>query len=212
MEHFTLDDRKHELLRDKSGSARLGFAAMLKFLSWKSRFPRGLFELPDDATEHLARAGQGRRSTDQRVRLRRPPDQEPSPRDPHSPCRRPFSSTHPATSLTRFSVRNFSRPQRNARGSSLRRIAPTRIDWLCGVLGRPAIRSSRSARCPSDISQVIPPARRAAWWRRSRTSAMSSIRSGLTAAYRAVVRRSTCPSRAETSWTKTPAPRQWVAQ
>lgn len=28
---------------------------MLKFLGWKGRFPRGLFELPDDAIEHVAR-------------------------------------------------------------------------------------------------------------------------------------------------------------
>lgn len=55
VEHFTLDDLEHELLRNKSGSTRLGFAAMLKFVGWKGRFPRGLFELPDDAIEHLAR-------------------------------------------------------------------------------------------------------------------------------------------------------------
>jgi Domain of unknown function (DUF4158) len=55
VEHFTLDDRDRELLRNKSGSTRLGFAAMLKFLGWKGRFPRGRFELPDDAIEHLAR-------------------------------------------------------------------------------------------------------------------------------------------------------------
>ena len=42
-------------MRNKSGSTRLGFAAMLKFLGWKGRFPRGRFELPDDAIEHLAR-------------------------------------------------------------------------------------------------------------------------------------------------------------
>jgi len=54
VEHFTLDDRERELLRNKSGSTRLGFAAMLKFVGWKGRFPRGLFELPDDAVEHLA--------------------------------------------------------------------------------------------------------------------------------------------------------------
>ena len=55
VEHFTLDERERELLRNKSGSTRLGFAAMLKFLVWKGRFPRGLFELPDDAIDHLAR-------------------------------------------------------------------------------------------------------------------------------------------------------------
>jgi hypothetical protein len=55
VEHFTLDDRERELLRNKSGSTRLGFAAMLKYVGYKGRFPRGLFELPDDAIEHLAR-------------------------------------------------------------------------------------------------------------------------------------------------------------
>jgi hypothetical protein len=55
VEHFTLDDSERELLRNKSGSTRLGFAAMLKFLGWKGRFPRARFELPDDAIEHLAR-------------------------------------------------------------------------------------------------------------------------------------------------------------
>jgi hypothetical protein len=55
IEHFTLDDSERELLRNKAGSTRLGFAAMVKFLSWKGRFPRSRFELPDDAIEHLAR-------------------------------------------------------------------------------------------------------------------------------------------------------------
>ncbi|MCA1697930.1 MAG: Tn3 family transposase, partial [Actinobacteria bacterium] len=55
VEHFTLDHRERDLLRNKSRSTRLGFAAMLKFLGWKGRFPRGRFELPDDALEHLAR-------------------------------------------------------------------------------------------------------------------------------------------------------------
>ncbi|HWC85874.1 MAG TPA: DUF4158 domain-containing protein [Solirubrobacteraceae bacterium] len=55
VEHFTLDDSERESLRNKSGSTRLGFAAMVKFLAWKGRFPRARFELPDDAIEHLAR-------------------------------------------------------------------------------------------------------------------------------------------------------------
>jgi len=33
----------------------VGFAAMLKFVAWKGRFPRGRFEFPDDAIAHLAR-------------------------------------------------------------------------------------------------------------------------------------------------------------
>ena len=44
-----------ELLRNKSGATRLGFAALLKFVLWRGRFPRALRELPDDAVAHLAR-------------------------------------------------------------------------------------------------------------------------------------------------------------
>ncbi len=55
VEQFTLDESERELLRNKSGSTRLGFAAMVKFMGWKGRFPRARFELPDDAIEHLAR-------------------------------------------------------------------------------------------------------------------------------------------------------------
>ena len=55
VEHFTLDHPERDLLRNKSRSTRLGFAAMLKLLGWKGRFPRGRFELPDDVVEHLAR-------------------------------------------------------------------------------------------------------------------------------------------------------------
>jgi hypothetical protein len=43
VEHFTLGDHERDLLRNKTGSTRLGFAAMLKFLGWKGRFPRGRF-------------------------------------------------------------------------------------------------------------------------------------------------------------------------
>jgi hypothetical protein len=39
IEHFMLDDGERELLRNKSGSTRLGFAAMLKFLGWKGPLP-----------------------------------------------------------------------------------------------------------------------------------------------------------------------------
>ena len=35
---------------------RLGFAALLKFLLWRGRFPHAAHELPDAAVAHLARA------------------------------------------------------------------------------------------------------------------------------------------------------------
>ena len=55
VDHFTLVGDELDLLRNKSGATRLGFAALLKFLLWRGRFPRGLHELPDDAVAHLAR-------------------------------------------------------------------------------------------------------------------------------------------------------------
>jgi hypothetical protein len=55
VDHFTLIGDELELLRNKSGATRLGFAVLLKFLLWHGRFPRALRELPDDAVAHLAR-------------------------------------------------------------------------------------------------------------------------------------------------------------
>ncbi|MFI8930582.1 DUF4158 domain-containing protein [Streptomyces sp. NPDC053474] len=55
VEHFTLDTGELALLRNKTGARRLGFTAMLKFLLFKGRCPRGRFELADDAVDHLAR-------------------------------------------------------------------------------------------------------------------------------------------------------------
>jgi hypothetical protein len=55
VDHFTLVGDELDLLRNKSGATRLGFAALLKFLLWRGRFPRAAHELPDDAVAHLAR-------------------------------------------------------------------------------------------------------------------------------------------------------------
>lgn len=55
VDHFTLVGDELDLLRNKSGSTRLGFAALLKFLLWRGRFPRDTQELPGDAVAHLAR-------------------------------------------------------------------------------------------------------------------------------------------------------------
>jgi TnpA family transposase len=52
---FTLIGDELELLRNKSGATRLGFAALLKYVLWRGRFPPGAHELPDDAVAHLAR-------------------------------------------------------------------------------------------------------------------------------------------------------------
>jgi hypothetical protein len=55
VDHFTLVGDELELLRNTSGATRLGFAALLKFLLWRGRFPRAVHELPEDAVAHLAR-------------------------------------------------------------------------------------------------------------------------------------------------------------
>ncbi|HEV7806481.1 MAG TPA: DUF4158 domain-containing protein [Solirubrobacteraceae bacterium] len=55
VDHFTLIGDELELLRNKSGATRLGFAALLKYVIWRGRFPPGAHELPDDAVAHLAR-------------------------------------------------------------------------------------------------------------------------------------------------------------
>jgi hypothetical protein len=55
VDHFTLVGDELDLLRNKSGATRLGFAALLKFLLWRGRFPRAAHELPGDAVAHLAR-------------------------------------------------------------------------------------------------------------------------------------------------------------
>jgi DNA-binding cell septation regulator SpoVG len=55
VDHFTLIGDELDLLRNKSGASRLGFAVLLKFVLWRGRFPRALHEMPDDAVAHLAR-------------------------------------------------------------------------------------------------------------------------------------------------------------
>src|SRR5450755_979404 len=55
VDHFALIGDELDLLHTKSGSTRLGFAALLKFLLWRGRFPRAAHELPGDAVAHLAR-------------------------------------------------------------------------------------------------------------------------------------------------------------
>ena len=54
VDHFTLIGDELELLRNKSGATRLGFAALLKYVLWRGRFPAASHELPEDAVAHLA--------------------------------------------------------------------------------------------------------------------------------------------------------------
>lgn len=55
IEHFTLSEAEAALLRNKSRATRIGFAALLKFVQWKGRFPRGRGEIPDAAAVHLGK-------------------------------------------------------------------------------------------------------------------------------------------------------------
>lgn len=55
VDHFTLIGDELELLRNKSGATRLGFAVLLKYVLWRGRFPPAAQELPEDAVAHLAR-------------------------------------------------------------------------------------------------------------------------------------------------------------
>jgi hypothetical protein len=54
IEHFTLSTDERELLRNKAGATRLGFAVILTFLLWKGRFPRGRSEAADQAVAFVA--------------------------------------------------------------------------------------------------------------------------------------------------------------
>lgn len=51
---WTLIDRDWELLANKSGATRLGFALLLRFFDLEARFPAHPGELPQAAVEYVA--------------------------------------------------------------------------------------------------------------------------------------------------------------
>jgi Domain of unknown function (DUF4158) len=51
---WTLIDRDWELLANKSGATRLGFALLLRFFDLEARFPAHVGELPPAAVEYVA--------------------------------------------------------------------------------------------------------------------------------------------------------------
>lgn len=53
VDHFTLIGDELELLRNKSGATRLGFAVLLKHVIWRRRFPTASHEPADDAVALL---------------------------------------------------------------------------------------------------------------------------------------------------------------
>ena len=54
IEHFTLESHELDLLANKSGATRLGFAVLLKFFQHEGRFPRFRYEIPPPILDFIA--------------------------------------------------------------------------------------------------------------------------------------------------------------
>src|SRR5260370_7748249 len=54
IEHFTLVQEDLDLLANKSGPTRLGFALLLKCFQYEGRFPHGKHEIPKDVVNYVA--------------------------------------------------------------------------------------------------------------------------------------------------------------
>ncbi len=54
IEHFTLEAQELDLLANKSGATRIGFAVLLKFFQHEGRFPRFRYEIPPPVLEFIA--------------------------------------------------------------------------------------------------------------------------------------------------------------
>jgi hypothetical protein len=55
VEHWTILDEERDLIAGKRGATRLAFGILLKFYTQHGRFPRGRYELPDEAVEYVAK-------------------------------------------------------------------------------------------------------------------------------------------------------------
>lgn len=55
VEHWTLMPPEIELLRNKTGPTRLGFALLLKFFQYEARFPKDTNEIPDTIVNYVAK-------------------------------------------------------------------------------------------------------------------------------------------------------------
>jgi hypothetical protein len=53
-EHWSLDSQERELIAQKKGANRLGFALLLKFFQWQGRFPEKKNEIPRVVQEFVA--------------------------------------------------------------------------------------------------------------------------------------------------------------
>jgi Domain of unknown function (DUF4158) len=54
MEHWTMLPHEHQLLGNKSGPTRLGFAVLLKYFQYEGRFPQHSGEVPSGIVTYLA--------------------------------------------------------------------------------------------------------------------------------------------------------------
>ena len=55
IEHWTLMPPEQELLANKTGTTRLGFAVLLKFFQYEARFPAHAQEIPSTVVAHFAK-------------------------------------------------------------------------------------------------------------------------------------------------------------
>jgi len=55
IESWTLEPEDHELIRNKTGNTRLGFAVLLKFFELEARFPLTTDEIPIEVVDFIAR-------------------------------------------------------------------------------------------------------------------------------------------------------------
>jgi len=53
VEHWTLMPSELELLGNKTGANRLGFALLLKFFQHEARFPKAPHEVPDPVINYM---------------------------------------------------------------------------------------------------------------------------------------------------------------
>jgi len=62
VEHLTLLPRETELLKNKTGATRLGFAVLLKFFQLEAYFPQQASAVPTVVVEFIAKQAKSRRS------------------------------------------------------------------------------------------------------------------------------------------------------
>ncbi len=55
IEYFTFLPNEHSLLRNKTGSTRLGFAVLFKFFQYEARFPNHKHEIPKDVIHYISK-------------------------------------------------------------------------------------------------------------------------------------------------------------